>query len=115
MRMAAYRNPGAPVVLIQMADEHDLEGMESEAAEIQKLTGVDFFLLAIKTQNWNHDLSPWCASAVFGKEHFGNGAAETLNEVLKSCTDQDKTYIIGGYSLAGLFALWAAYQTNVFL
>jgi predicted alpha/beta superfamily hydrolase len=25
-----------------------------------------------------------------------------------------KTYYIGGYSLAGLFALWAAYRTDVF-
>ena len=34
--------------------------------------------------------------------------------MLKYCTDRDKTYIIGGYSLAGLFALWAVYQTDVF-
>ena len=114
MRMVTYGNPSASVVLIQMVDEHDLEGMDSETAEIQKLTGVDFCLLAIKTQNWNHDLSPWYASAVFGKEDFGNGADEALDEVLKACTDQDKTYILGGYSLAGLFSLWAAYQTNVF-
>lgn len=33
---------------------------------------------------------------------------------MKYCTDKDRTYIIGGYSLAGLFALWAAYQTDVF-
>ena len=109
MRMVTYGNPSASVVLIQMVDEHDLEGMDSETAEIQKLTGVDFCLLAIKTQNWNHDLSPWYASAVFGKEDFGNGADEALDEVLKACTDQDKTYILGGYSLAGLFSLWAAY------
>ena len=109
-----YGNPKARTVLIQMVDEHDLEGMESEVAEIQKLTGIDFCLLAIKTQNWNHDLSPWRVSAIFGKDDFGNGANDTLAEVLKICTEQDKAYIIGGYSLAGLFALWAAYQTNVF-
>ena len=109
-----YGNPEAKTVLIQMVDEHDLEGMESEVAEIQKLTGIEFCMLAIKTQNWNYDLSPWRVSAVFGKDDFGNGANDTLAEVLKICTEQDKTYIIGGYSLAGVFALWAAYQTNVF-
>ena len=51
---------------------------------------------------------------MFGRESFGDGAADTLSEVLKYCTDRDKTYFIGGYSLAGLFALWAAYQTDVF-
>lgn len=107
-------NPDASVVMIQMADDHDLEFIESEVREIQKLTEVDFCLIAIKVQNWNLDLSPWKAPAVFGKEGFGGGAEKTLEEVLKYCSDRDKTYIIGGYSLAGLFALWAAYQTDVF-
>ena len=110
----SYGNPNASTVLIQMVDDHDLEGIESEAAEIKKLTNTDFCLIAVRIQNWNRDLSPWLAPAVFGKEGFGNGAADTLDEVLKICTDQEKTYFIGGYSLAGLFALWAAYQTDVF-
>ena len=112
--ITTYGNPSASIVLIQMVDDHDLEGMESEAAEIKKRTDAYFCLLTIKVQNWNRDLSPWPTPAVFGKEGFGNGAADMLNEVLKICTDQEKTYFIGGYSLAGLFALWAAYQTDVF-
>lgn len=109
-----YGNPEAKTVLVQMVDDHDLEGMESEVAEIKKLSEDDFCLIAIKVQNWNADLSPWSAPAVFGKEDFGDGAAETLVEVLKNCDDRDKNYILGGYSLAGLFALWAAYQTDAF-
>lgn len=109
-----YGNPDAPVVLLQMVDDHDLEGMETEVAAIRTLTDAEFCLIAGKVQSWNADLSPWAAPAVFGKEDFGNGAGETLAEVLKQCTDRNKTYIIGGYSLAGLFALWAAYQTDVF-
>ncbi len=109
-----YGKTDASLILIQMVDEHDLEGMESEVSEIRKLTDEDFLLIAIKVKSWNSELSPWSAPAVFGEEEFGNGAADTLSEVLKICTDQDKSYIIGGYSLAGLFALWAAYQTDVF-
>ena len=112
--MTAYGNPDAPVVLLQMVDDHDLEGIETEIETIRKMTNADFYLMAIKVRSWNVDLSPWAAPAVFGKEDFGNGASDTLAEVLKHCTDQKKTYIIGGYSLAGLFALWAAYQTDVF-
>ena len=111
---AVYGDPDAPSVLIQMVDDHDLEGMESEVAEIRNLTDKRFYLIAVKVQNWNTDLSPWNAPAVFGKDAFGAGAADTLEEVLKLCADQKKIYIIGGYSLAGLFALWAVYQTNVF-
>ena len=107
-------NPNASVVMIQMVDDHDLELIESEVRAIQKLTDADFCLIAIKVSNWNSDLSPWKAPAVFGKEDFGGGAERTLEEVLNHCADRKKTYIIGGYSLAGLFALWAAYQTDVF-
>ena len=37
-----YGNPEAKTVLVQMVDDHDLEGMESEVAEIKKLTEDDF-------------------------------------------------------------------------
>ena len=114
MITARYGDPDAPTILIQMVDDHDLEGMESEVAEIRNLTDKRFYLIAVKVQNWNTDLSPWNAPAVFGKDAFGAGAADTLEEVLKLCADQKKIYIIGGYSLAGLFALWAVYQTDVF-
>ena len=111
---AILGNPDASVVMIQMVDDHDLASIESEVEEIKNLTDDGFCLIAIKVRNWNHDLSPWKAPAVFGKEGFGDGANATLQEVLKHCVDRNKTYIIGGYSLAGLFALWAAYQTDVF-
>lgn len=51
---------------------------------------------------------------MFGGEAFGAGAERTLREVLTLTGDRSKTYILGGYSLAGLFALWAAYQTDAF-
>ncbi len=92
--MTAYGNPDAPVVLLQMVDDHDLDGIDTELAAIRTLTDADFYLMAIKVRSWNTDLSPWAAPAVFGKEDFGNGASDTLAEVLKHCTDQKKTYII---------------------
>ena len=112
--VVTYGNPNASIILIQMVDDHDLEGIESEAQEIQRLTNTEFCLMTQKVLNWNDDLSPWKAPAVFGKEGFGDGAARTLASVLECCKVQNKIYIIGGYSLAGLFALWTAYQTNLF-
>ena len=99
-------------VLIQMTGEH--ENIESEVAEIRRLTDIEFQFLALPVPDWNRDLSPWPSPAVFGNEPFSGGAEKTLAEVLKHTEDRSKTYIIGGYSLAGLFALWAAYQTDVF-
>ena len=109
-----FGNEKSSNVLIQPVDEHDLKLIESEVKIIQELAGDDFHLVAIKIGNWNADLSPWCSPAVFGKEDFGNGATDTLEEITGICTDPSKTYYLGGYSLAGLFSLWAAYQTDLF-
>ena len=109
-----YGNPHAVITLIQPVDDHDIAGMDAEVAEIQRLSGKDFRLLAVKVDSWNQDLSPWPAPAVFGKDDFGNGARETLTEILELCKDEDKVYCLGGYSLAALFSLWAAYQTDRF-
>ena len=114
MKHYKYGNQDSPIVLIQLVDNHDLAVIENEAAEIYRLTNTSFQLLAIKVNSWNHDLSPWKSPAVFGNEPFGDGAADTLTEVLQYTADHSKEYFIGGYSLAGLFALWAAYQTDLF-
>lgn len=112
-----YGNPEADVVLIQLTGEHELAVLENEVKEIRKRASsgeLDFRFIAAKVENWNDELSPWKAPAVFKNEDFGGGAAETLEKILALCTDPGKTYYIGGYSLAGLFALWAAYQTDRF-
>ena len=104
-------------LLIQPVDDHDLEGLDNEVAEIERLYGGAFRLAAFKVNNWNDDLSPWEAPPVFGKEPFGGGAAETLayveNELLPALA-AETPLILGGYSLAGLFALWAGTQTERF-
>lgn len=109
-----YGNPEARTVLVQMVGDHDLEEIEREFSLIKESTEREFLLLAIKVESWNDDLSPWKAPAVFGKDDFGGGAGDTLAEVLSLCTDRSRTYYIGGYSLAGLFALWASYQSDIF-
>ena len=45
--MTVYGNPDASTFLIQMVDDHDLAGMESELAEIRRLSKVDFCLMTL--------------------------------------------------------------------
>ncbi|MBR0157694.1 MAG: esterase [Clostridia bacterium] len=106
--------PDAGAVLIQPVDEHDLAFIENEAEYIRQRAGTDFMLLALRVGDWNRDLSPWPAPAVFGKDDFGGGAQATLEQILLIAKEPKKKYYIGGYSLAGLFALWAAYRTDIF-
>jgi predicted alpha/beta superfamily hydrolase len=118
-----YGNTESDNILIQMVDDHDMAVIEKEIEYIRELSlSDDFCLVAIKVDSWNDDLSPWKAPAVFGKDDFGGNADVTLSKVLEYINTEvfarknqaDINLYIGGYSLAGLFALWAAYQTDVF-
>lgn len=109
-----FGNIYSKYVLVQPVDEYELSTIESEVRLIKELSGKDFMLKAFPVNDWNNDLSPWNAPPVFGKNSFGDGAAKTLDQILQHCGDRSKTYFIGGYSLAGLFSLWAAFQTDLF-
>ena len=75
--------------------------------------GVFRFLCQIWTLVfWNDDLSPWKAPAVYGKEKFGGNAKIMMERIIPLCQEPDKKYYLGGYSLAGLFSLWAGYQVR---
>ena len=103
-------------VIIQPVDDHDLQGLDEEVALLGNHSSTTFTLVAFRIRNWNVELSPWKAPAVFGREDFGEGASNTLCYVLDELVTRFKgnRYCLGGYSLAGLFALWSGYQTDVF-
>ena len=103
-------------IIIQPVDEHDLQGLDEEVTWLGNHSSTTFTLVAFRIRNWNVELSPWKAPAVFGREDFGEGASNTLCYVLDELVTRFKgnRYCLGGYSLAGLFALWSGYQTDVF-
>ncbi len=112
-----YGNETAEILLIQPVDERELESIPKEVEEIKKMAGAeDFALLAVKVDYWNIDLSPWKAPAIFGNEDFGDGATKTLQYLndLAEGEYKGKRIILGGYSLAGLFALWAGTKSSFF-
>lgn len=126
-RCYIYENNEADIFLIQAVDEHDLEVLDREVEIIKELSSnTPFALAAFAIEEWNDELSPWKAPAVFGKNDFGGGAADTLDFITGTLIQAiDNAYIhnsdnirtkfyLGGYSLSGLFALWAAYQTDAF-
>ena len=109
-------------LLIQPIGEHSLETLDQEVSLLEEMAGGRTFTMVMFLTDWNRDLPPWEAGAVYGKEPFGGGAQDTLTFITKSLLPEiiagadsinPKVYL-GGYSLAGLFALWAAYQTDAF-
>lgn len=88
---------------------------------------ASFVLVAYEVQDWNDGFSPWEASAAFGSERFGGKAQETLKWLAECCMPfveaDGSEYIKGaetlkrfpaGYSLAGLFSMWAYFESGLF-
>ena len=113
-----YKDSKAEFLLVQPIDEHDLEVLGQEVEIINELSDKPFSLAALMIKDWNQELTPWSAPPVFGKIPFGSGADDTLtfitSQLLPAVQEETSHVILGGYSLAGLFALWASYQTDKF-
>ena len=113
MKILEFGDPESPNVLIQPIDAREVSGIQGEIAEIERRTARSFRFLAVAVEDWNCDLSPWPAPAVFKDAAFAGQANLTLSQIQDVCR-KDARYVIGGYSLAGLFALWSAFQTDMF-
>ena len=117
-----YNKDKAEYLLIQFVDDSDEEGLEEEINCIKKESRANFAFAGIRTTDWNNELSPWEAEPVFGRQGFGGNGAKSLDylknnieSIIKEFEMEDGAKIIlGGYSLAGLFALWAGYETDIF-
>ena len=117
-----YGEAHAESLLLQMTGEHELQSIDHEVTVIAQ-SSWNFLLAAIPVESWNDALSPWKSPAVWGKQGFGGKAGKTLRflieQVIPSLKQQfdlpeNVKIILGGYSLAGLFALWASTQTDLF-
>ena len=82
----------------------------------------DTALISVSGQDWNRDFSPWPAEAVFRGQPFAGGADEYLlrltgewmPQALERFGLRPSSQGILGYSLAGLFSLYASVRTGSF-
>ena len=111
-------------VLIQPVDENDIKVLDNEVKYISENTNKNFSLAAFKINDWNSELTPWEMPLLRGKGNFGNVADKTLKFIKEklipslaefiNIQDKNVKYILGGYSLAGLFSLWSGYKVDIF-
>ena len=95
--------------------------------ECAKINCRNYILVAISNLNWNDDLTPWFAPKLNNSDKdFMGKADEYIRVLIDDIIPQVKRHIIdelnikisyysiAGYSLAGLFALYCAYKTDLF-
>lgn len=109
----------APLIVFNTF-EGDGEGIYKE---LQNMDCTSLNLLVVGNIDWNHDMSPWYMPSIYSKEKsFSGGADEYLRLLIDEILPKAKEMIegepgftgIAGYSLAGLFAVYAMYKTDVF-
>lgn len=110
---------GAPVIYLNAA-----AGEEQKVYEATLAAGCrTFTLVTVSGLDWNRDLAPWDSPPAFKKgEPFTEGADEYLRLLVEEIVSRAEDGLIGspawrgiaGYSLAGLFALYAVYRTDMF-
>ncbi|MBO7091331.1 MAG: hypothetical protein J6W23_06065, partial [Victivallales bacterium] len=98
-------------------ERNDVAGM---AAMIADACDIPFVMAAYCVDDWERDLTPWPDPFLDKRPEVGKMAGKTLHAVTDSLLPElVKQYgklpiVLGGYSLAGLFALWAALETDGF-
>mgnify|MGYP000133253417 FL=1 len=91
-------------------------------AQVQKGGSPDFTLVTVSGLNWEAELSPWAAGNLFKySEMFTGGAGTYLQFLTQQIIPQAEANLNGilwrglaGYSLAGLFTIYALYKTDLF-
>ena len=119
-QISIYGDPSSENTILQIGGAGEDDGISEELKYIEELTGsTDWCLVCVPVSDWDQDLSPWPADAVFGDRGFGDGAKETLRILTREFLPTVRSFhcrkwILTGYSLGGLFALWASYETSLF-
>lgn len=115
-----YRNEndGVPIVYANMY----MEAGKAVLKQCEKLGCNPFHLVTITGLRWDEELSPWAHEPVVTKDDHFTGEAEQYAHCMEEKIIpfiENKiglpTYrIIAGYSMGGLFALYAPYVTELF-
>lgn len=82
----------------------------------------DFLLVAYEARDWNRDYSPWPQQGLREGEFFAGRACDTLSWLVQRAvpfaenllSEKPVRSMTAGYSLAGLFSLWAYLSDNGF-
>jgi len=115
-------NKELPVIILNTYDEN-IDEIWNISYE---LNSKDYILVGISGINWNRDMSPWYMDKLYKNESNYDGLADNyldllINKIIPNIESfinnlgyKIQEYILGGYSLAGLFSIYSLYKTNKF-
>lgn len=107
-------------IFLQITARHEQKTIDSEVKLIEQGVNTGFIFVGIYLDRWAESLMPWPDEAVSNNPDTGFCAMSTLDITTKHVLPYiynrygQIPCILGGYSLGGLFSLWAATQSTNF-
>lgn len=106
-----------PIIYLNIFEETGIE-----IYNILREKNLDFTLVTIGNLNWNGDMSPWEIPPISKNDTPCTGGADECLKLLteqivpnaENVTKKISWRGIAGYSLAGLFAVYSLYRTDIF-
>ena len=120
-RVCLYRLSSGSVPIFYSIDYHENGQLLLDACRQVGCSG--FNLVTISGLQWNQELSPWPVGTIVSRDdNFSGEAAKWLPLLTSDVVPQVERLLdappawrcLAGYSLAGLFAVWTAFQTDLF-
>ncbi|MBR1877652.1 MAG: esterase [Paludibacteraceae bacterium] len=115
-----YADEQPQVILIQPLGEHEQTTLEAEIDAIHAAVQTPFVFAGLEISDWEKELTPWHDPNISTSEEIGSHSFETLDYIIARLMPYLFAHyatlpvVLGGYSLAGLFARWAACKTECF-
>ncbi|MBP3324537.1 MAG: alpha/beta hydrolase [Clostridia bacterium] len=115
------KGKGGSVILWGVGDNED-EALSKAVLHLEEMLKADdeYIIITYRVENWFRDYSPWKMLTDAGEVFEGLGLntlcylKESLVPFVKENFGENKDIYIAGYSLSGLFSLWAFYETDIF-
>ena len=112
--------PGSPVVYLNCFEA--AEGDEVRALLFKEPSCPPHSLVLISGIDWDREMTPWPCPPLYRRSPAFSGEAEsylsllagTMIPLAESHLKEPGPRAVAGYSLAGLFALWSLYRTDLF-
>ena len=119
MKWTILKNEAKGPIFLWVMYPHRNEDPAEILPKMEETVGnTEYTLAAVQVDDWNADLSPWEEDTSAG--YFAGNAEKTLSYIEEVVSElgkmhgEDRAIYIIGYSLAGLFALWAAAKEDSF-
>ena len=115
-----YADEQPQVLLIQPVGEHENETLDAEIEAIREAANMPFVFAGVPISDWEKELTPWNDPNLSKCKEVGEHAFDTLDYITEQLMPHlfehfgKLPVVLGGYSLAGLFARWAASKAECF-